>query len=257
MKEHVRNKMSQSVLITGASGGIGQACAHWFANEGWHVYLQGRDEAKLQQLCNELKQSYSTLCHYYCADLTDSSTIKPLFQQMSQNIKQQESSLSAVVHSAGTMKQASLAMVTEQDIDQQFNLHLKSSLLIAQLASRLMIRKKQGAMVFISSAVASQGAIGQVLYSAAKSGLHGMIKSLAKELGAFNIRVNAVAPGFIETDLVKDYSQQQRQKLAEATCLNKLGQADDVAKAIGFLASESSSYITGQTLPVDAGMSLP
>ena len=244
--------MNQSVLITGASSGIGNACAHWFANKGCQLMLTGRNEEKLIRLCDELTQRYQINCVYYVGDLNDSATIKPLFQKINKTFN----GLDKLVHCAGNLVQGSLAMIREDEIDQQFNLHLKSSLLLAQLASRLMLRNKQGTMVFVSSVAANQGAAGQVLYSAAKSGLHGMVKSLAKELGSFNIRINAVAPGFIETPLVSDYSPEQRHILSQATCLKKLGQAEDVANAIGFLTSQQASYITGQILAVDAGLTL-
>lgn len=244
--------MSQRVLITGATGGIGYACAHWFANKGWQLLVTGRNEEKLIALCEEINTNYQVKCIYHLADLSDSSTIKPLFKKINSEFK----GLDNVVHCAGTIIEGSLAVIKASDIDQQFNLHLKSSILIAQLASRLMLRKQCGSMVFISSVVANQGAIGQALYSAAKSGLHGMVKSLAKELGPHNIRVNAVAPGFIETDLVREYTIEQRIQLAQSTSLKRLGSAEDVAKAIGFLASDQSSYITGQILAVDAGLTL-
>jgi len=244
--------MKKRVVITGASSGIGKACAYWFASQGWQVFIHGRDEAKLQALSTDLQKKYAIECSLFSADLTDSSTIKPLIQQANKSL----GGLDALVHCAGSMVQNSLAMIKEQEIDQQFNLHLKSSLLLAQLCSRLMLRNKKGAMVFVSSTVANQGAVGQALYSAAKSGLHGMVKSLAKELGPHGIRINAVAPGFIETSLVSDYSTDKRLQLAQATSLKRLGKADEVASAIGFLASEQASYITGQILPVDAGLTI-
>lgn len=245
--------MIKRVLITGASNGIGKACAYWFANQGWQVFLHGRDKERLNELATDIRKKHSLDCQYFIADLTDSSSIKPLIQKANKALN----GLDSIVHCAGSMVQAPLAMTTESDIDQQFSLHLKSSILLAQLASRLMIRNKQGSMVFVSSTVANQGAVGQALYSAAKSGLHGMVKSIAKELGPFGIRINAVAPGFIETDLVVSYSTEQREKLAQATSLRRLGSTEDVATAIGFLASDQASYITGQILPVDAGLTLP
>ena len=177
-----------------------------------------------------------------------------------QQVNKSLSQLTCLIHCAGSLTQGSLTTLRASDIDQQFNLHLKSSLLLAQLSSRLMLRNKQSnnecAMVFVSSVVADQGAIGQILYSAAKSGLHGMVKSMSKELGVHNIRVNAVAPGFIDTDLVASYTPEQRETLVQATSLKRLGCSNDVAKAIGFLASEQASYITGHILAVDAGLTL-
>lgn len=245
--------MTQRVLITGASDGIGKACAYLLAHQGWQVFLHGRNEEKLIELSKDIKDKHEITCPYFVADLTDSSTIKPLIQAANKAL----GGVDVLIHCAGSMMQSSLAVIKEDDIDQQFNLHLKSSLLLAQLSSRLMLRNKKGAMVFVSSAVASQGAVGQVLYSAAKSGLTGLVKSLSKELGPHGIRVNAVAPGFIETELVAEYSSQQREQLTQATSLKRLGCAEDVAKAIMFLASNEANYITGQTLTVDAGLSLP
>lgn len=244
--------MSKRVIITGASSGIGKATALLLASQGHQLFLHGRDVKKLKALQSELTNQHQCICQIFTADLSDSSTIKPLILAA----KKALSGIDILIHCAGSMAQSSLATIKEEDIDQQFNLHLKSSLLLAQLSSRLMMKNQQSSMVFVSSVVANQGAIGQALYSAAKSGLHGMVKSLSKELGSYNINVNAVAPGFIETELVQNYSPEERKKIAEKTSLKRLGEPKDIANTISFLSSDQASYITGQVITVDAGLTL-
>lgn len=243
----------ESVLITGASSGIGEACAIAFATQGANLLLHGRNEDKLKTLCIELEQTYQISADYVLGDLSQLSDVKPIVQKAQKLFN----GVDALVHCAGTLHQSGLAFIRNEDIQQQLNLHLGASLTLAQLCSRLMIRRKSGSMLFVSSIVANQGAAGQALYSMAKSGISGLIKSLAKELGPQGIRVNGIAPGFINTPLVKDYSEEQKQELANRTCLKALGEAKQVADVVTFLSSQSAGYITGEIIAVDGGLSLP
>ncbi len=154
------------------------------------------------------------------------------------------------------MPEAAMMMTSAEQLQQVFAVNTFGSFYCAQYASRLMARNRSGAIVNIASVVAEQGSAGQVAYSASKAALKGMTASMAKELAPMGVRVNSVAPGFIETELVAHYSAKQRQQLISQTALGRLGQADDVAAVVAFLCSESASYITGQTIAVDGCLQL-
>ncbi len=255
-KDESESQEQAVALITGATGGIGYATALALAKKNYRLLLTGRDAKKLKDLAHDIKQQYDTDLETVVVDLTQSSAIKPLFQI----VQKRFSRLDTLIHCAGTLSQAPLMMVQDAQIDEQLTIHLKTSLLLSQLASRLMMRNKADdalpSLIFISSIVAEQGGSGQALYASAKAGLQGLVKSLAKELGSQGIRVNAVSPGFIETELVDDYKPEQRALLTQQTCLKRLGQASDVADTIQFLAGADARYITGQTIAVDGGLVL-
>lgn len=255
--------MSKRVLITGATGGIGQACAALCAGQGFSLMLTGRDESKLEALKYKLLQTYSTdqttiQIETYVLDIgiTDhrqTELSKSLFIKIQKSL----GGLDAVLYCAGSLFESSLMTSKLEDIQQQLQQHLTSSIVLSQLASRLMMRNKNGgSLVFISSVVAHQGAAGQSVYACAKSGLSGLTKSLAKELGPQQIRVNMVEPGLIETNLVAHYETDKKQKIASQTCLKRLGTADDVANLMLFLISDTAGYITGQSFAVDGGLTI-
>lgn len=255
--------MSKRVLITGATGGIGQACATLCAELGFSLMLTGRDENKLETLKQSLLKTYPAQSHSIYIDthlldigVTDSQQ-NELNKALFIKIKKSLGGLDAMLHCAGSLYESSLMTTQLNDIQQQFQQHLTSSILLAQLASRLIMRNASGgSLVFISSVVANQGAAGQSVYACAKSGLSGLTKSLAKELGSQQIRVNMVEPGFIETGLVAHYEQNKKQKIADQTCLKRLGKAQDVANLMLFLISDGSHYITGQSFAVDGGLTI-
>ncbi len=245
--------MTKRVLIAGATGGIGQACAHLYASQGYSLMLTGRDQVKLDSLQQNLTDTYSVQVETAILDVNQIDDFKPAFMQVQKRL----SGLDVLVNCAGSLYESSLMTSKIEDIQQQLQQHLTSSILLAQFASRFMARNKTGgSLVFISSVVAMQGSPGQSVYACAKSGLLGLTKSLAKELGSQQIRINLVEPGFIETPLVKHYSQEKRAQIASQTCLKRLGKAQDVAELIGFLTSDAASYITGQSFAVDGGLTL-
>ncbi|MER2492166.1 SDR family NAD(P)-dependent oxidoreductase [Catenovulum sediminis] len=245
-------QQDKSILIVGATGGIGSHTAKALAKQGYGLIISARNLDKLESLKAELLQLGAAGVECFVLDLQDSSAIKGLFQFIQKQVKH----LYGLVNCAGTLHESPLMMIRPDDIQAQVNLHLTSSILLAQYASRLMVRNKQGVIVFLSSVVAAQGASGQALYAACKSSLFGLTKSLAKELGGQNIRVNLIEPGFIETELVAHYSDEQRAELKQQTALKSLGQADDVAQLISFLISSKARYITAQNIAVDGGLAL-
>ncbi|KMT66608.1 SDR family NAD(P)-dependent oxidoreductase [Catenovulum maritimum] len=240
------------VLITGATGGIASSTAKCLAAQGYSLFLQSRNQAKLAELCREIKAEYPVLLECSHLDINHPDNVKTIIT----DINKLKVNLFGLVHCAGDMLETPLLMLKPEQIQQQLSIHLSSAIVLAQYASRLMSRNKLGSIVFISSIVAHQGSAGQSVYAAAKSGLFGLTKSLAKELGKLNIRVNSVSPGFIETGLTEHYNAEQKQQICQQTCMQRTGKAEDVAAAISFLLSDKASFITAQDLAVDGGLNL-
>lgn len=240
-------------LITGASRGIGRATAVALAKAGHELILVSRDAKALEQVQADC-QALGALVTIHAVDLTDRDAVTALFRLIQTTL--QDKALSHLVHCAGQMQDALLAMTRLNDLDKLLALNVGATVLLCQLASKLMVRHKAGHLVLLSSKVAESGSAGQAVYAATKGAVSSLVKSLAKELGPTGIRVNAVAPGFIETDLTAHYSNDKKQQLRAQISLGRLGQADEVAQVIEFLCSEKARYITGHILAVDGGFSL-
>ncbi|MBU1619164.1 MAG: SDR family oxidoreductase [Gammaproteobacteria bacterium] len=240
-------------LITGASRGIGRAAALKLAQTGHELILIARDLIALEQVQADC-QALGALVSIYAVDLTDRDAVTALFRQIHTAL--QDKALSHLVHCAGQMQDSLLAMTRLTDMDKLMALNVGATVQLCQLASKLMLRHKTGHLLLLSSKVAEAGSAGQAVYAATKGAVSALVKSLAKELGPTGIRVNAVAPGFIETDLTAHYSEEKKQQLMAQISLRRLGQADEVAAAIGFLCSTDAGYITGHILAVDGGFSV-
>lgn len=233
----------KSALVTGSSRGIGLAVARRLAAEGARVYLHGRDAAMLDVLA-EHQSGYVPLAF----DLNDSAAVRAAFAAI-----QKDGGLDYLVNNAGTMTPTPLALIDEPLLHQTIAPQVRGALLCTQFASRMMMRKGGGAIVNVSSKVALDGAPGQAHYAAAKGALLGMTKSLAQELGPQRIRVNAVCPGWIDTDLTAGLAEAERERVIANTALRRTGTVDDVAAVIAFLLSDDAAYVTGQWLAVDGG----
>lgn len=240
-------------LITGASRGIGRAAALHLAKAGHELILVARDAGALEQVQADC-QALGALVYIHPVDLTDRDAVTALFRLIQTTL--QDKALSHLVHCAGQMQDALLAMTRLTDLDKLMALNVGATVQLCQLASKLMVRHKAGHLLLLSSKVAESGSAGQAVYAASKGAVSSLVKSLAKELGPTGIRVNAVAPGFIETDLTAHYSEDKRQQLTAQISLRRLGQADEVAAVIQFLCSNDARYITGHILAVDGGFSL-
>ena len=239
-------------LVTGASRGIGAASALRLAALGHHLLLTARNEIALTDIAQQCQLAGAASTLVLPCDLTDQASVMQLFNQ----IKQQHQKLDHLINAAGMMQDSMLGMTRLSDLQALFSLNVMASYQCCQLAARLMMRQKQGNIVNLASKVGESGAIGQSAYAASKAAISGLTKALAKELGSFGIRVNAVAPGFIETDLTAHYSDAQKQQLCQQISLGRTGQADEVAAVIQFLCSTDASYISGQVMAVDGGFSV-
>ena len=249
------NARTKAVLITGAAGGIGLALVSACLQHGWYVFANVRNQASWISLQSALeKQNADTNphCQPLVYDVTEPEKVKDAFNEIRKSGKQ----LQGLVNNAGVMYDAALGMISLSEFTQQMTVNVTASFQHMQLAARLMTRQKSGSIVNISSVVALDGSAGQVAYSTSKASLLGMTKSAAKELANLNIRVNAVAPGFIETQLTERYTAEVRQKIIDKIEMKRSGRASEVAATIVHLLSSDSAYITGQCIRVDGMMTV-
>lgn len=238
----------KTVLITGASRGIGLAIAQTFAAQGATLVLTARNTDALNDLKNQLP---SPSGHFvYAMDVSQRDSIKAVFDDLAAK----KILLDVVVNNAGIMLDSLLMMVKPEQVEKTFETNVFGVINLNQLAIKSFIRKKAGSIIHITSIVGTHGNAGQSVYSASKSAIIGLTKSLSKELAALNIRVNAIAPGYIETNLTAGYSEEIKNKTLSSIGMKRAGTANDVANTALFLASDLSAYVTGQIIGVDGGM---
>jgi 3-oxoacyl-[acyl-carrier protein] reductase len=231
---------SRVVLVTGGSKGIGQGIALRLAKSGHRVaatYRSGDVPADV----------LGVQC-----DVTDPAQVEAAFAQVESTL----GTVEVLVANAGITRDTLLMRMSDDDWDQVIATNLTGAFRVARRAARPMIRGKFGRLIFISSVVGVMGSAGQVNYAASKSGLVGMARSLARELGSRGITANVVAPGFIETDMTAELGEELIKKYAEQIPLGRFGSVDDVAGTIEFIVSDTASYITGAVIPVDGGLGM-
>lgn len=240
----------KTALITGATGGIGKAIAATFANNNARLILQSRDAEKLEALKQSLKNTYQCKITTLKFDVTKKDEIKQSFQKLHKEIR----NIDILVNNAGVMQAALFGMISRDMVENVYSTNVFSIYEISQYCSRKMGRDSPGSIINISSIMGTNGASGQSVYSGSKAALIGITKSMAKELAASNIRVNAISPGFIDTDMTSQLTAKERKSYIDAIRFSRAGSAKDVANAALFLASGLASYITGQNIGVDGGM---
>lgn len=239
----------KTILITGATRGIGYATAKLAVERGWTIVLNGRDEERLAKVQKELEESGAT-AYILPYDVTDVVAVKQAFMWIKKNVGQ----LDAVVNNAGILDDALLGMVNEQQVSRTLAVNTEAVIYHMQYASRLMMKQKSGSIVNVTSIIGRVGNAGQTVYGASKAAVIGATYSASKELAPYNIRVNAVAPGFIETDMTKQLTEDKFQQRLSEIKMGRIGKPEEVANMILFLASDMASYVTGQVIGVDGGM---
>lgn len=235
------------VLVTGASRGIGKAIALLAAENHAHVIVNynknGKSAAELVDLIHEKGLSASIIK----ADVSSEDEVKDMFS----SIKEKHSKLDVLVNNAGIMRNSLLALTSTELFDHTIDVNIKGTFLCTRYATNMMRKQRSGRIVNISSIVGLQGSEGQTAYSASKAAVIGFTRSAAKELGRYGITVNAVAPGLIETDLIKDMKPDIRDKMLSSISLGRIGTPEDVAKVVLFLSSDLASYVSGSVIVVD------
>ena len=242
--------VGKTALITGASRGIGRSVATLFAQNGANVILISRNEEKLKELQQEIETDHNVDVVYYATDITDENKIKDVFL----NIRKNKKVIDILVNNAGIMEDAVLQMVEPDLIKKTYATNVFALIDISKRASKLMLKNRRGSIINLTSIIGVEGNLGQSIYSSSKSAILGFTKSLSKELASLNIRVNGVAPGFIDTDMTRGMDEKFFNKTLSSIALGRIGQPQDVAKTILFLASDLSEYVTGQIIGVDGGM---
>jgi 3-oxoacyl-[acyl-carrier protein] reductase len=238
-------------FITGSTRGIGWTTARLFAANGATIILNHRTGGPaLDDRCRELEMEFQRPVIGLTADVTDAAAVKRCYPEIFRLFKR----LDVLVNNAGILQDALLGMIPEGTIRSVINTNLVGSILHLQEASRLMTRNRRGSIVNLASIIGRFGNAGQTAYAASKAGVIGMTMAAAKELAPANVRVNAVAPGFIDTSMTRQLPLDKHEKRMAGISMGRIGTPEEVAQAILFLASDMSSYVTGQVLGVDGGM---
>lgn len=246
----MENTAVKTALVTGASRGIGAAIAKKLAARGFMVIINyGHSSAAAEEVKNQIEQAGGQAVLMQ-GDVSSGDDVDRMFK----DIKKTWGRLDVLVNNAGINRDTLLVRMKEDQWDAVLSTDLKSVFFITKAAASLMMRQRSGSIINIASVVGITGNAGQANYAAAKAGVIGFTKSVAKELAARGIRVNAIAPGFIETDMTDAIPEKIREGMLETIPLRRGGKAEDVANAVAFLASDDAGYIIGQVLKVDGGM---
>ncbi|HEY6877998.1 MAG TPA: 3-oxoacyl-ACP reductase family protein [Polyangiales bacterium] len=240
-------------VVTGSTRGIGWAVAEHLAAEGCHLVINGRTESpRLQDRARELQERHGVETLAVAADAADRKQVEALYQAVFKRWKR----LDVLVNSAGILRDALIGMIGDELIHETIQVNLVGSIYHLQAAAKLMGRAKSGSIVNLTSIVGVQGNEGQAVYAASKAGVIGLTLASAKELAPQGIRVNAIAPGFIHTDMTAQLPKEKYELRSSLIRMKRVGTPEDIARAVLFLASDLSSYVTGQVLGVDGSMQI-
>lgn len=239
-------------IVTGASRGIGRACALRLAADGMTVVVNySQSEAAAAEVVEKIKAAGGDALAVR-ADVSNPAEVKEMFKTVWKTYGQ----IDVLVNNAGIVRDEYLLMLTEENLDACLDLNIKGYLYCAQQAVLKMFRKKSGVIINMSSVSSKMALAGQTVYSATKGAVNSMTQTMAKELAPYGIRVNAVAPGFIATEMIDALPEDKRAQYLTEVPLGRFGTVEDVASVVSMLASDGASYMTGQTLVLDGGLSL-
>jgi 3-oxoacyl-[acyl-carrier protein] reductase len=244
------NAKKPVALVTGAGRGIGASIAKGLAAKGFHVIINyASSEERARKVLSEIEAAGGTgeLCGFNVADPAE---VDAKFDA----IHKSHGALTALVNNAGITIDGLLMRLKNEDLDRTLDVDLKGAIYCTRAATKAMMRARSGSIIQISSVIGEMGNAGQSAYAAAKAGLIGFTKSVAKELGSRGVRANVITPGYIATDMTQDLTQEQKEAILRNIPLGFVGEPEDVANVVAFLASSASRYITGQVLGVNGGM---
>lgn len=236
----------QVVIVTGASRGIGRGIAEAFAKAGAKVACVATTQAGADQTASAIGGKG------YSCDVSDAGAVEALIEAVVADLGVP----SVLVNNAGITRDTLILRMKDEDWDRVIDVNLKGAFLMCRAVAKPMMKARYGRIINLSSVIGLGGGAGQANYAAAKAGILGLTMSIAKELGSRNITCNAIAPGFVETDMTHDLPEDFRAQVEKTAPAGRLGTADDIAPAVLFLASKEAAYITGQTLVVDGGLTL-
>jgi 3-oxoacyl-[acyl-carrier protein] reductase len=238
----------KTALVTGATGGLGGSIARALHRQGATVAISGTRKEVLDALAGELKERV----HVLPCDLSNKDQVEALVPQAEAAMEK----LDILVANAGVTKDNLFVQLRDEDWETVININLTATFRLSRAAMKTMMRRRHGRIIGITSVVGVTGNPGQVNYTAAKAGMIGMIKSIAKEYARRGVTANCVAPGFIATPMTDKLNDKQREAIMTMVPANRLGTPDDIAAAVVYLASEEAAYVTGQTLHVNGGMAM-
>ena len=242
-------------LVTGASRGIGHAIATALARDGFSVCVNCSSEKGLpaaEAFAAELAETYGVEAAACAADVSSEEQVDALIAFTIERFGR----LDVLVNNAGITRDGSLLRMSAEDFDRVISVNLKSAFLTSRRACKIMMKQRWGRIINMASIVGVVGNAGQANYAAAKAGVIGLTKTIAREFGARNVTANAIAPGFIATDMTAELPEKMLKGMSERIALKRMGTAEEVADLAAFLASDRASYITGQVIGIDGGMSL-
>ncbi len=241
--------VGKNALVTGSNRGIGKAIAQKLAENGANIIITAPIKEDAEQTAHEIEKKYNTKTYAFELNLLDMHSIEKTIKAI-----EETTTVDILVNNAGITKDNLFIRMKKEEWEDVIKVNFTSLFYITQPIVKQMIKKRWGRIINISSVVGIMGNAGQTNYSATKAALIGFTKSLAKELGSRNITVNAVAPGFIDTPMTQSLSEEVKEAYKKQIPLGRFGQAEDVANAVLFLASDEASYITGEVINVNGGM---
>ncbi len=244
------NAARRVAIVTGGSRGIGRACAERLARDGFDVAIVYAGNRGAAEECVAALEGLGARAACYCCDVSDAEAVKATVGQVTDDF----GPVWALVNDAGITRDGLFARMRDEDFDRVIDVNLKGTFNMVRALARNFVRQRGGRIVNVSSVVGLHGNVGQVNYAASKAGVVGLTKSVAQELAGRGVTANAVAPGFIETDMTRGLSQEARDSYAARIPLGRLGTTEEVASVVAFLVSDAAGYVTGEVIQVDGGL---